>query len=378
MNKPSMLIISFSDMKNDPRVFRQLKLFKDYFQVTAIGFKDPEFEGVDFHHIIVKNKTPLRNLKRALFLKTRMFNKYYSETFDSDTLLQSFKDVRFDVVIANDNDSLPLSFMIDDGKKVIHDAHEYSPRQYDDQMSWRFFMKGYREWVCSTYLARCAQLITVSEGVAEEYQRSFGVHPIIITNATDFVDITPSVVDGRAIKIIHHGSANRSRNLEILIEMVTYLDTRFSLFLMLLPVDKKYYKELKKASEGNDRIKFVNPVSMNEIVNVTNQYDIGIFISKPVNFNLLHVLPNKFFEFIQARLAVAIGPSPEMVRYVTKFDCGVVCSNFSAKAMAETLNGLTADRIRYYKAQSNMAAKELSSEENMKTLKEIVEGIIGK
>jgi hypothetical protein len=60
-----------------------------------------------------------------------------------------------------------------------------------------------------------------------------------------------------------------------------------------------------------------------------------------MTFNLKYILPNKFFEFIQARLAVAIGPSVEMKRLVKEWDCGIVAANFEAKSMAAEINRLT-------------------------------------
>ena len=55
---------------------------------------------------------------------------------------------------------------------------------------------------------------------------------------------------------------------------------------------------------------------MHEIVDTIAEYDIGLFILSPINFNYYHALPNKLFEFIQARLAIAVSPSPEMARIV--------------------------------------------------------------
>jgi hypothetical protein len=38
-----------------------------------------------------------------------------------------------------------------------------------------------------------------------------------------------------------------------------------------------------------------------------------------------------FVEFIQARLAVAVDPSPEMARLVQRYGCGVVAPDFPPK-----------------------------------------------
>ena len=103
---------------------------------------------------------------------------------------------------------------------------------------------------------------------------------------------------------------------------------------------------------------------MQEIVPFINQYDIGLFLCPPISFNLKYTLPNKFFEFIQARLAVAIGPSIEMEKIVTEYDCGVVSRDFEPRSLAEEISRLTVDKITYYKLQSHRAAGELCSEAN--------------
>jgi hypothetical protein len=107
-----------------------------------------------------------------------------------------------------------------------------------------------------------------------------------------------------------------------------------------------------------------------------NKYDIGLFFLEPVNFNYKHALPNKLFEFVQARLAIAIGPSPEMASIVNKYDLGLVTKSFDPKEMARSLNELTKEKIQYYKNQSHRFARELSADENKKKLLKIVAGMI--
>ena len=97
-----------------------------------------------------------------------------------------------------------------------------------------------------------------------------------------------------------------------------------------------------------------------------NQYDVGIFYNEPTTFNLKHSLPNKIFEFIQARLAVAIAPSPDMASLVYKYECGVVARNFSLTEMAESLNKLDSKQIMEMKYNSNKAAQILNFQEEQK------------
>jgi hypothetical protein len=117
------------------------------------------------------------------------------------------------------------------------------------------------------------------------------------------------------------------------------------------------------------------PVATGEIAGFINQFDVGVYSLPPTNFNNQHALPNKFFEFIQARLAVVIAPSPEMARIVREFDLGVVAEDFSPESMAAAIKGLTMEKIRYFKTQSNKHAYELSAERNRERFLRLIETV---
>lgn len=84
----------------------------------------------------------------------------------------------------------------------------------------------------------------------------------------------------------------------------------------------------------------LEPVPMHRIVSFASTYDIGVFLLPPTNFNYRNALPNKLFEFIQARLAVAIGPSPQMAAVVREWNCGIVSDDFTPASLGENLQRL--------------------------------------
>ncbi|TSE31334.1 hypothetical protein Ttaiw_01508 [Tepidimonas taiwanensis] len=125
-------------------------------------------------------------------------------------------------------------------------------------------------------------------------------------NAAEYRDLQPSEVQEGRIRLIHHGAINRSRQIERMIDLMDFLDERFSLDLMLVNNDAKYFGELRERAGRNPRIRFVEPVPFQEILSVLNRYDIGVYLLPFSNFNNRHALPNKFFEFVQGRLGIAI------------------------------------------------------------------------
>jgi hypothetical protein len=277
------------------------------------------------------------------------------------------------VIIANDLSSLPLALKLAKGKPVIYDAHEYTPGEYEDQFLWRILFGRYTRHFCQRYLPQTNSMLTVCQGIADEYARHYGVRPQVVHNAPYNQRLTPSPTEEGTIRMIHHGVASSARQLEVMIEMMSFLDHRFTLDLMLIEVEPAYMKCLRDKARHDIRIRFIEPVPMTQICASINAYDVGLYLLPPHNFNHRHALPNKFFEFVQACLVVAVGPSPEMASLVHKHSCGIVASSFEPKALAEALSALDADRVREIKEASHRAAQLLCFEEDGRVIKAQVE-----
>ena len=123
---------------------------------------------------------------------------------------------------------------------------------------------------------------------------------------------------------------------------------------------------------GHD-VRVLDPIPLPELVTAANAYDAGIVFFPPLTANLEHALPNKFFDLIQARVAIVTGPSPEMAGIVREFGCGVVADGFTLDALVTALEGLTPEGIAAMKAGAGRAAEVHSAERNRDTLLALVE-----
>ncbi|MCM3111983.1 glycosyltransferase [Lederbergia lenta] len=360
-----LLVMSFTDLKSDPRVNRQIRMLKNEYSIITVGEKESGIDNVQF----IKVEGTKRNFAEKVIAGcSLLFKKYKNIYWRSSKVISTYnklKDIDFDIIIANDIDTLPLAIKVakDKDAKIIFDAHEYYPRQFEDNLRWNLMFKGYYYYLCKRYLKEPDAMLTVCEGLADEYSKEFGIKPTVLTNAPDFERLFPNKVEEK-IKIIHHGIANKSRKIENMIVMMDYLDERFELDLMLVKKNPEYYNSLKEMVSKRSNVRLINPVEMREISKYINNYDIGLFLLEPTNFNYKMALPNKFFEFIQARLMVAIGPSPQMEKIVNESKCGIVSESFLAKSLAEKLNKLEIDDIYNYKKNSHMVAEQLSSLKN--------------
>lgn len=371
MSKASVLILSFSNIVSDPRVSRQVQALAGVHEVTTCGYGAAPSNAVRHIEVSPPLRSFLSRVASLLPLQVGSYERYYWSQPQVRRAEDELRSKVFDITIANDLPTLPLALRVAAGRSVIFDAHEYAPREFEDRALWRLFLQRYCVYLCRTYMPRASAVTTVCQGIADEYERCFGVRPVVLSNATRFHELAPRPTGDGAIRMIHHGIAMRSRRLENMLELMAHLDGRFFLDLMLMPTDPSYLAHLRSCAGRDSRIRFLPPVPMQELVRFTSAYDVGLYLLEPANFNNLHALPNKFFEFIQARLALAIGPSPEMARIVTEFDCGVVADDFSPASLARRLNALTPGDLDRMKRGADAAARSHHAERNADLLREL-------
>ena len=371
----TVLTISFSDLGRDPRVNRQIRALKRRYTVIAAGAADPQIDGVRFLLGRMPRRTFVRKLFDAARLVAGQYDRYYWNMAHVAQLRRALDEVRADVVIANDVDALPLAFDVAKTAPVILDAHEYSLGEFGG-LKWRLTRQGYARYLCRTYIRRTSGMMTVADGIAKEYANTFRVSPVVVQNAAPYADLHPTPVAAGVVRMIHHGNAVPGRRIEMMLDVMRMLPDRFRLDLMLLPSVPGYLAKLKSRAAGDPRIRFLPVVPMRELVPATNDYDVGLYLLPPASFNDLHALPNKFFEFVQSRLAIAIGPSPEMAALVKQHGLGVVAGSFRPEALARELIRLDAGQIGAMKQRSHEAARQLSFEREEEKLLALVDRIM--
>lgn len=381
-NKKKVLVIAFNRLKYDARITRQIQFLKDDYEVDVFCFEKTDIPGVNFFEVKQTPLTLLRKAVAASFLITRQYRRAYWILHNYNDQVSRLKANNYDLIIANDVETLHLAFAISDNNKVLFDAHEYAPRHFEDKLWFRLFFQGFNQFFCKLYIPKVDAMTTVCDGLADEYDKNFGVRPDIITNAPKYHDTVPQKTNPEKIRMIHMGVANFSRKLENMIEVINLLGDPYTLDLMLLtpgyasPQTKAYVENLKQQIAENSRVRIIDPVGSSEVVNKIKDYDMGIFLLEPVNFNYTFALPNKLFEFIQARLAIAIGPSLEMAKIVRKYKCGVVSDDFTPQSLAGAIKQLTPGDIDTMKANCSQAARDLSAEKNAEVLKQICSKIL--
>ena len=372
-----ILVLSFSRLSHDPRVTRQLEALMQEYEVAACGIGPPAVEGV--------RAVPLREPKgiviRRMFTLLKLLRLYSLAEIVWPLSREAYRACRtleYDLVLANDVTTLPVAVRLARlrGVPLVLDAHEYAPEEFSDRFIWRLLHRGLNVYILGRYLPQVKAMLTVSKGIAQAYRDKYGVVAEVVLNAPRYQQLpVRRVVDGEPIRLVHHGAAIPSRRLEEMIRAVKLLDEKFTLDLFLVADTREnrlYLEWLRNLASDNPRIRFREPVPPGDVVRTLSRYDVGIFLLAPTNVNNLHALPNKLFEFVQARLAVVVSPSPDMAELVREWGIGVVAEDFSAESFARCIAALTADRINAYKEASDRAARKLNAEEEGKKLLRVV------
>lgn len=368
----SVLVICFNDLRIDARVTRQINFIKNEYRVTAVCFEGNATGGYDVYKIQKTRLTFARKAVSSFFLLAGLNQAAYWILHAYREYITHLKSKKFDLIIANDAESLPFAVAVaQPSTRMFFDAHEYSPRQFEDRLFWRIFFQRFNTWLCRKYIPKMHAMSTINEGLALAYEKNFGVKPLVITNAAPYVSNPVKKREHLPIRLVHHGIFNISRQPAIMIDLMKLLDDRFTLDLIYVlpqPVSQKtitYFEQFKKAAEETGKIRILPPLKSSEIIPVIHeQYDMGIILVPPINFNYENGLPNKLFDCIQARLAMCVGPLREIAAIVTRFTIGVVSDDFTARGMAAAIGKISLDQLNVFKENTNDAASTLNAENN--------------
>jgi hypothetical protein len=329
-------------------------------------------DGVDIHYEIPGDARGWVSDRQALI--TRRYERAYWGISAVASARGMLPRNSFDVVIANDLNTVPLALSLNPRRGVHADLHEFAPREKESERTWRMFVAPYMRWLCRRYLPQTASATTVSQGIARQYEKDYGVHFEVVTNAAPYSRRTPTPV-ANPIRLIHAGAAQRFRRLELCIDAMRDVDGA-TLDLMLMPNEPAYLAELRQRAADIPSVQFRAPVPYASLVETMAEYDASLVVFPPSTFNLANTLPNKFFESVQARLALVIGPTPEMVTILDEYGLGLVTEDFGVGSLHQALARLDRGAVERWKRASDAAALPLSSERQVEGWKTAIARLV--
>ncbi|HEX5417058.1 MAG TPA: glycosyltransferase [Chloroflexota bacterium] len=393
MSRKRICVIAFRPVRSTIHVLRQIDYLTPHYDLTVIGNEatDPTWPFLTWLAVPeAASNVKSKILKLARLVAGRVVPSRYEGWFWALPGHRLAYELAVasgaDAYHANDWDALPVAIAAarQTGAKVVVHLHEYA--EEDRKLGiWRLLVAPAIRYFIRTAVSDpdvpIAASITVCEPIAERYRREFGLNPIVVHNAARPLALPPvqDAPNSARIRLIHHGFAKRRRGLHHLIEALALTDSRYTLDFMLVADSPGYLAELKRLADKltPGRVQFREPVAPAEIIRQVAPYDLGLCVIEPTSYNNLMMLPNKLFEYIQAGLAVCVGPSPAMAGLVRQYGPGLVTTSFDPPDVAAALNRLTAEDLVTMKAAARRAAAVLNADVEMAKIVDLYREILG-
>ena len=326
-----------NDLVTDQRVHRVADLLeKNGIEVTCIGRMlggSPPLEGVSFHYMRF----------RMLFTKGPFFYACYNVRLFF-TLLFAKKPSLF---IANDLDTLPASFSVSRLRRVklIYDSHELFTQV--PELINRKRIQAIWKWIEYRYVRRIDHAVTVSYSIGEIYRRLYKTRFKVVRNVPERREPCPDVTmkdayNGKKV-IIYQGALNVGRGLELVIDTMQYLED--TVFVMVGTGDIEGELKTRVKMMGlEDRVIFRGRLSPHRLFPVTCAADLGISLEEDRGLNYRYALPNKLFDYIQARVPVLCASLPEMTRIVRTYGVGISTPERDPEKLARIIRYMLVER----------------------------------
>ena len=331
-----------NDLLTDQRVDRSCRALQESgYAVTLIGRRLGHASGFGHTSNEVAEKAldarPYRCVRmRLLFRRSALFYAEYNMRLLLKLLL-----MRADAFYANDSDTLPACCWAARlrGKKLLFDAHELFPDV--PELVGKPRVQRVWKWVERTCLPRVDAAFTVSQSVAEEYRRRYGVAMTVVRNLPERIENgelrmenypgaaalnvtgdTPaqfSILNSQLI--LYQGAVNVGRGVR---EMVDVMG-RLPQCRLVVAGDGDLFDELREYAADkpwSERIMFLGRVDPNQLHALTTKADMGVCLLEDLGLSYRCALPNRVGDFVQAGVPLLATGFVEIQRVIEHYGIG--------------------------------------------------------
>ncbi len=254
---------------------------------------------------------------------------------------------RFDVVHANDFDTLPAAWLLArrGSARLVYDSHELYTTQELDPPRVFVALAGRLERA----LARRADVVvTTGAPFAAELARRFGLarEPIVVLNCPERREQEPPPApDDGPLRVIYQAAMGPGRPLGDLLAAAAHA-RGVELTLRVIGADEDELRGAISAAGVGDRVRLAEPVPPGQLVEGLFGFHAGVIINRPATMTDELVVPNKLFEYMMAGLAVVAPRLPGLASFVDAERVGLTFAPGDPESLGAALRDLAADRQR--------------------------------
>jgi len=360
LNKKIIVSVT-NDLVSDNRVHKVCgSLVKTGFSVVLVGRILPGSQIVDGRNYLTK-RFQLLFKSGALFYAEYNFRLFLFLLFS-----------KFDVLLANDLDTLTANFLVSKikSKPLVYDSHEYFtevPELINRPKTQRIW-----EWLERRMVPQVKHAYTVCNSIANIYKEKYGTDFKVVRNIPKAREIRPTDNQVTDKIILYQGAVNIGRGLKQAILAMKWIENA----KLIIAGDgdiKQQLEALTKKEKLQEKVEFTGRLPIDELAKLTSQAHIGLSIEEDLGLNYRFALPNKLFDYIQAQVPVLITSLPEMTAIVEQYNIGDITPSLDPKILAEKIqDGLfNAQKRTNWKENLIVASRELTWEKEEKVLTDL-------
>lgn len=375
-------ILCDSNPLTRPRPARLIQMLKDSYALFVFGVNCPMIEGVQSLPFPPLKSSKDRTPKEQEELESALKNKeFHSLIFTPNRLIlqrQLLLTPSLDLLIIEDLVLLPIALSYKEKNpkvKIMIDLREFYPLEYENDPLWLETFGEFFGFLCQTYLHEVDLALTVSEGLKERYKQAYGLDCELFLSLPPYFHLTPS--QNTRIELIYHGFISADRESENLLEIGASLAPHLHLNIIALSNHPAFFDAFKQKALSIPSISLLPPVKLEEIIPFTHAFDLGLLTLKPNGFNNTHALPNKFFEYIQARLGVIATPLPSIKPLIESYQLGMCSCDFETQSLIQILNSLDPSQVKRFKDNAHQASQVLNLSSNQAKILALISALIG-
>jgi glycosyltransferase involved in cell wall biosynthesis len=284
-----------------------------------------------------------------------------------------------DLYYPNDLDRLLAGYLLArfHRARLIYDANELYPDLVEASPGfYRFLLKKLEGFL----IRRSDAVITVNGSIAEILQDRYRLErkPIVVLSCPPFQPVPKRVnASPPPYKVLYQGLYLPGRNLEGLVLSMRYVENA-QLYLRGYGILEETLRRIVDQNRLHNKVVFLAPVPMNEMVQRAAEFDIGIvpYPGDPLNLNSYFCAPNKVFEYMMAGLALAVSDLPELRKIVDQYDVGITFDPDNAHNLAQALAELTEESLQRMQVNALAAARDtFNFEHEVEKLRRVIQGI---
>ncbi len=358
-----ILLAVTNDLSTDNRVHKiSCTLLKSGAKVTVIGRKKPNSIALD-------NRPYQTKRFNLLFKKGPCFYMEYNFRLFFYILFR-----KFDIVVSNDLDTLLGSFLAYKIKStnLVYDSHEYFTEV--PELQGRKRTQSIWKSIEKRILPKIKYAYTVSELIALEYQKLYGIKMNVVRNLPYYINSEKLVKPEKTgtFNILYQGSLNIGRGLEQLIDSMQFIENAKLIIIGDGDITQQLKEQIQNKNLTN-KIELKAKIPFSDLIKETQKASLGVSLEENIGLNYYYALPNKLFDYIQARVPILISPFPEMHKIVDKYDIGTTYEHKTPQKLAEKINKIIEQKELYQKWRNNteQAAQELCWENEEQILIDI-------